>query len=82
MKELPTDMVEGIDNLPRLLLKKGPLSSFCMMDDEVQEFVLSIVLGEASPLITLILERAKVSAVQLRYSMHLCMSCIFLIKEL
>lgn len=52
-----------------------------MLDEETQVFILSTVLGEASPLIAHILEHMKVSAVQLRYSMHLCMGCLFLIKE-
>ena len=43
--------------------------------------MLNAELGEASPLKTLILERAKVSAVQLRYFMHLCMNCFCLLKE-
>lgn len=52
VKDLPADMVEGI------LFKKGPLSA---LDNETQEFILSSVLGGASPLKTLILEHAKVS---------------------
>ena len=54
-------MTDGIDNLPGLLLKKGPLSSFCTLDEEMQEHMLSKVLGEASPLIPLIKELAQVS---------------------
>ena len=58
-------MVEGRDDLPGLLSTLGPLSAFCKMSDKGQHNWLNTELGEASPLKTLILERAKVSAVQL-----------------
>ena len=74
-------MVEGIDDLPGLLLTLGPLSVFSKLSDKGQHNLLNTELGEASPLKTLILERAKVSAVQLRYFMHLCMNCFCLLKE-
>ena len=74
-------MVEGIAELPGVLLTLGPLSAFCKLSDKGQQTMLNTELGEASPLKTLLLERAKVSAVQVRYFMHLCMNCFCLLKE-
>lgn len=61
VKDLPPEAVEGIDNLPVLLSRKGPLSGFSSMDEDVQKFFLCSVLGEESPLIPLLMEGAKVS---------------------
>ena len=51
MAELPPEMLGEISNLPGLLSKRGPLSSFSTMDEDTRRYILSKVLGESSPLI-------------------------------
>ena len=61
VKDLPPEAVEGIDDLPALLSRKIPLSAYSVMAVEVQRGVLGLILGEASPLISLLIENAKVN---------------------
>lgn len=63
--ELPPGMLDlGISDLPKILATKGSLSTFCDLDGDMQKYWLSKLLGDDSPLIDVIIELAKVSAVE------------------
>lgn len=66
MTRIPKEMLEGLNDVPRLLSKRGPLSSFLTLDEGFQKYWLSTVLGDESPLIPEILHLSTVSVV--RYS--------------
>ena len=62
MQKLPTELLEGIDDLPGVLVKScGDLSVFRQNVETAQIVVLNNTLGEESLLIPHILEHMKVS---------------------
>lgn len=62
LQKLPTELLEGINDLPGLLVKRcGDLSAFRQIAEIAQIVLLNNILGEESLLIPHILEHMKVS---------------------
>lgn len=73
VQKLPTELLEGIDDLPGVLVKRCcDLSAFRQITEIAQIVLLNNTLGEESLLIPQILEHVKVSTAI--YSMQSCMS--------